>query len=82
MPKPIAYTTDGYYIVQVDTGIGEQYACIQIITQQDHPVPANWNPLDGFSAHHKAIVGGPGATPEAAWALWRGAQPAASAFKS
>jgi len=77
---PIAFTTDGYYIVKVDTGIGEQYASIHIAKPALISVSLNWNPLDSLSAHYKSLEGGPAATPEAAWALWRGSL-TSSAFK-
>lgn len=61
---PIAYTSDGWYVCRVDTGIGEQYNAIQVTK----PALAlgNWNPLDGLSSHYKFLVSGPHLTAEAA----------------
>ena len=69
----ITFSTDGWYIVRVDTGIGEQYACVQItkpLGTPRSPVAATWNPIDGLSSHYMYLVSGPDISAEAAWATW------------
>ena len=74
----IQYTSDGWYIVRVDTGIGEQYATVNVV--DPNPLPSNYNPLDGLSSHYKALVSGPSVTAEASWTSWRASLPIGGVF--
>jgi hypothetical protein len=59
----IQFTTPGWYIIQVDTGIGEQHGVVQILQASD---------LDRLSSHYKQLKYGPEATPEEAWGgFWK-----------
>ena len=74
------YNGDGWYVCRVDTGIGEQYAVTRITNPSAGIAAVAFNPLDSLSDHYKEISGGPGSTPEEAWAIWRLALPVGHAF--
>jgi hypothetical protein len=72
---PISFSTNGWYIARVDTGIGEQYASVQITMPSavaGMGIAATvFDPMDAMSAHYIGLVSGPAATAEEAWATWR-----------
>jgi hypothetical protein len=67
----IQFTAIGWYIVRVDTGIGEQYTAIEIAQLSD---------IDRVSGHYKDLVFGPADTAELAHAGWRTSLPTGHAF--
>jgi hypothetical protein len=67
----IEFSTTGWYIVRVDTSIGEQYTAIEIEQLGD---------IDRVTSHYKELVFGPEVTAEAAWSGWRTSLPSGHAF--
>jgi hypothetical protein len=66
----VRFSEPGWYIARVETGLGQQYAPIELAS------------VDPFVASliHKELVWGPEPTAEDAWANWRKSLPVSHPF--